>query len=200
MTSPRLFRWCAGIATTVGAALWPLVAFADDCSSELDCQQTPTYNSTTTVIGTAIAVSVAVVSILVSSSMSTGAAAPGTVDPDAAAGGGGDGTGGGDGSSDSPTGSATPGEILDGQDALDWMSDHGLITKVPHPDGSVTWQPTSPDFPGDHPEMPGIVWNEGDDGSINNPVIFVTPDTPPPVPVPTPVPPTPTGYPGSSRV
>lgn len=173
MTRPHLFRRCAGIVAGVGAALWPAIAFADDCSSELDCQQTPAYNTTTTVIGTAIAVGVAVISILVSSSTSRGDAATG---PDANAGDGGDGDGGADGSPDSSTLAPSSGEILDGDDAIDWLSDNGLIAPVVNPDGSVTWQPTSPDFPGDHPDMPGIVWTEGDDGSILEPVIFINPD------------------------
>ena len=70
----RMSRLVGGLVAAAGAAMWPIVAFADDCSSELDCQQTPSYNTTTTVIGTAVAVGVAVVSILVSNASASGAA------------------------------------------------------------------------------------------------------------------------------
>lgn len=169
MSNSRAARWIVGLWTSIGVMSWPLVVFADDCSSEFDCQQTPGYNTTTTIVGTAIAVSVAAVSIFVSTPTAPGASAGGAI-------GAGDGGGGTDPDDESGAATGPANKTLEGDEALGWMQRRGMIKPVTNPDGSVSWHPTSRYFPDDHPDMPGIVWSPGADGSIDNPVILVKPE------------------------
>ncbi|HEY7626717.1 MAG TPA: hypothetical protein VH761_06605, partial [Ilumatobacteraceae bacterium] len=172
----------AGVAIgSVSAAWWATVAFADNCSSELDCQQTQTYNTTTTVIATAVGVAVAVISILISQAAGTagaaGAAATETLPP--------------------PGGDVPPTTdvIVDGQQAIDILIANGLITPVTRADGSTGYVPTTTDLT-DNPYVKGIAWGDNPDGTIDNPVIVVPGEPPteipesPPEPPPTEPPPT----------
>ena len=121
-------RWRAAAAGLIGgvgvAVLHAAVVFADNCSSELDCQQTQTYNTTTTVIGTAIAVATAVISIVVS--QAAGATA---------------------GTEAGETAPPSTDVILDGSEAINVLIREGLIKPVTNPDGSTSYIPTSRDFP-----------------------------------------------------
>ena len=150
------------------AAVRASVAFADNCSNELDCQQTQTYNTTTTVIGTAIGVGVAAISIVVSQTASTGAGAGAAV----GAAGIGDAP---DTDPTSPDGDAPPMEdltILDGQDAIDALLQSGQIEPVTNPDGSTSYIPTSADLPDDG-TIQGVIWGNNPDGTIDGPLVLV---------------------------